>query len=248
MINESPSLKAEQGVLRWGGLAGIVGGILLIAAFLPVGLFAGGFAATPAESIMRFPDVRAAQTVEEVLYLGALALWAVHFLALYRALRATSPAPALFGSGLGIMGLILLAAGALPQVATAPISDLYHASGATPADQATLVLLWHATWGMLDALLVAGLLLLPIALLTLGVAMLRTPAFGKAHGWVSVTLGMAGAAAAGALLVEVSEIAAVVIFALIIFHVAVGWKLLRLSGGPATRSLVSPMPARGAVR
>jgi len=184
---------------------------------------------------MRFPDVRAAQTVEEVLYLGALALWAVHFLALYRALRATSLAPALFGSGLGILGLILLAAGALPQIATAPISDAYHAPGATPADQATLLLLWQATWGMLDALLVAGLLLLPVALFTLGVAMLRTPAFGKAYGWVSVTLGVAGAAAAGALLVDVSEIAAVVIFALIGFHVAVGWKVLRLSNRRAPR-------------
>jgi hypothetical protein len=247
MINGSQSQQPDQGVFRWGGLAGIVGSVLLFAAFLPVALFAGGFAATPAEAITRFPDVRTAQTVEEILYLGALALWAVHFLALYRALRATSPAPALFGSGLGIMGLILLAAGALPQVATAPIADLYHAPGATPADQATLLLLWQATWGMLDALLVAGLLLLPIALLTLGVAMLRTPAFGKGFGWVSVTLGVAGAAAAGALLVDVSEIAAVVIFALIIFHVAVGWKVLRLSGRPA-RSLVSPMPARGAVR
>ena len=51
----------------------------------------------------------------------------------------------------------------------------------------------------------------------------------------------------GGLRADVSEIAAVVIFALIIFHVAVGWKVLRLSGRPA-RSLVSPMPARGAVR
>lgn len=235
MINESQSQRSDQSVFRWGGLAGIVGGVLLVAAFLPVGLFAGGLAANPADSVARFPDIRAAQTVEEVLYLGALALWAVHFLALYRALRATSLAPALFGSGLGIMGLILLAAGALPQVATAPIADLYHAPGATPEDQATLVLLWQATQGMLDALLVAGLLLVPIGLVTLGVAMLRTPAFGKAYGWVSVTLGMAGAAAAGALLVDVSEIAAVVIFALIIFHVAVGWKVLRLANRRALR-------------
>ncbi len=132
------------------------------------------------------------------------------------------------------MGLILLAAGALPQVATAPIADLYYAPGASPDEQASLVLLWQAAWGMLDALLVAGLLLLPIALLTLGVAMLRTPAFGKVYGWASVALGIAGATAALALLVDVSEIAAVVIFALIGFHVAVGWRVLRVS----KRSLV----------
>jgi hypothetical protein len=128
------------------------------------------------------------------------------------------------------MGLIVLAAGALPQVARAPISDLYHAPGATPEDQATLVLMWQATQGMLDALLVAGLLLLPIGLLALGVAMLRAPAFGKGYGWVSVTLGVAGVAAACALVVDVSEIAVVVILALTIFHLALGWKVLRLSG------------------
>ncbi len=229
MINELQSQQAHQGVFRWGGLAGILGSILMIAAFLPVGLFAGGFAATPAEAIMRFPDVWAAQAVEEVLYLAAIALMAVHFLALYRALRATSLAPALFGSGLGIMGLILLAAGALPTVATMPIADLYHAPGATPDDQATLILLWQASWGMLEALLVVGLLLLPVALLTLGVAMLRTPAFGKGYGWVSVALGIAGTAAALSLMVDVSTIAAVVILALLGFHVVVGWKVLRLS-------------------
>ena len=49
-------------------------------------------------------------------------------------LRATSPASALIGSALSLMGLVVLAAGALPQVATAPISDLYHAPGATPDD------------------------------------------------------------------------------------------------------------------
>jgi len=196
---------------------------------------------------MRFPDVRVAHMVEEVLYLGVLALWAIHFVALYRALRGTSLAPALFGSALGIMGLILLAAGAVPQVAKAPISDLFHAPGATPGDQATLVLLWQATEGMLDALLVAGPLLLPLGLIALGVAMLRSPAFGKTYGWLSVMLGVAGIAAACALLVDVSDIAVVVILALIVFHLALGWKVLRLSGGPA-RSFVSPMPARGAVR
>jgi hypothetical protein len=231
MIDESQARSAHDGVFRLGGLAGIFGALLMFAAFLPVGLFAGGFAADPAEALMRFPDVRAAQAVEEVLYLGVIALWAVHFLALYRALRATSPAAALFGSGLGIMGLILLAAGALPQVATAPISDLYHAPGATPEDQATLVLLWQTTWGMLDALLVAGLLLLPIALLTLGVAMLRTPAFGTGYGWVSVALGALGAGGASLMIVDPASVLGPMagMFTLIIFHFVVGWKVYRLS-------------------
>jgi hypothetical protein len=65
-----------------------VGGILLVAVFVIVGVFVGAPPAEPAGSVMRFPEVRAAHTVEEVLYLGVLALWAIHFLALYRALSA----------------------------------------------------------------------------------------------------------------------------------------------------------------
>src|SRR3712207_7030169 len=48
-------------------------------------------------------------TVEDGLYLVVLMLWVAHFLALYRALRRTNLAPALFGSVLGIVGLGVLA-------------------------------------------------------------------------------------------------------------------------------------------
>src|ERR671919_1165820 len=223
-------MDEEQSVLRWGGLAGIVGGIVLVAVFVIVGVFVGPDPAEPEGLVKRFPDVRAAHIVEEVLYLGVLALWAIHFLALYRALRGTSLAPALFGSALGIMGLGVLAAGALPQVARTPISDLYHAPGATPEDQATLVLLWQATQGIFDALLVVGLVLLPIGLIALGVAMFGTPAFGKGFGGVSVGLGVIGVAAATVVLIgPFSPIAAVGVFALIIFNLVLGWRVYSLS-------------------
>src|SRR3712207_9142700 len=105
------AIDEEKSVLRWGGLAGMVGGILLVAVFVIVGVFVGPDPAEPEGLVMRFPDVRAAHIVEEGLYLGVLALWAIHFLALYRALRATSLAPALFGSALSIMGLGVLEIG-----------------------------------------------------------------------------------------------------------------------------------------
>jgi hypothetical protein len=241
MMNDLQNTAQEQSVLRWGGLASILGGILLLAVFVIVGVFVGADPAEPEGFVMRFPDVRAAHIVEEVLYLGVLALWAIHFLALYRALRGTSLAPALFGSALGIMGLIVLAAGALPQVARTPISDLYHAPGASPEDQATLALLWQATQGILEMLLVTGLLLLPIALIALGVAMLGTPAFGKAFGWVSVVLGVVGAGGASLMIVDPASVLGPMagMFTLIIFHFVVGWKVYRLSrdsaGSPEDR-------------
>src|SRR5215203_106373 len=187
------AIDEEISVLRWGGLAGILGGIVFIVVFVVVIAFVGPEPAEPEGEVMRFPDKRAARTVEDSLYLVVLILWVAHFLALYRALRERSLAPALFGSVLGIVGLGVLAAGALPHVATAPISDLYHAPGATPQDQATLVLLWQATQGIFDALFGVGLLLVPIGFVALGVAMLGAPAFGRGFGGVSVVVGVVGA-------------------------------------------------------
>ncbi len=227
-MNNVRKMEQETSVLRWGGLAGIVGGILLVAVFVIVGVFVG---MEPVE-VMRFPDVRTARIVENSLYLAVLILWVIHFLALYRALRETSLAPALFGSVLGILGLIALATDALRHIWQTPISDLYHAPGATLEAQATLVLLWQTTQGIFDALLVTGLVILPIGVLALGVAMLKAPAFGKGVGGLSVVLGVTGVVAASALLVAVSPIAVVGVLALIVFHLVLGWKVYRLSRAP----------------
>ncbi len=224
--------EQEKSVLRWGGLAGMLGGILFILTFVVVIVGPVGMEelADLEALVMRFPDVRAARVVENSLYLVALILGVPLFLALYRALRGTNLAAALFGSVLGILGLVVLAAGALPHVATAPISDLYHAPGATRVDQATLVLIWQAIQGIFDALLITGLVIVPIGIVALGVAMLVSPDFGKGFGWVSVVLGVLGIVAAAVLLVDpFSPIAVVGIFALIIFYLVLGWKVYSLS-------------------
>lgn len=220
--------QQTRGLLRSGGLAGVLGGVLFLVVFAVVIRFVGtDLAATDGERwVQRFPDIRVARTVENTLYLVALMLWIAHFLALYRALRATSLA--LFGTVLGIAGLVVLAAGALPHVATAPISDLYHAPGATPEEQATLALMWQATQGIFDALLVVGLVLSPTALICLGVAMFSAPAYGKGVGGLTVALGSVAIAAAAVVLVDpTSPIAAVGVFALIAFHLGVGWRTYR---------------------
>ena len=177
------------------------------------------------------PDIKTVRTIENGLYLVVLILWVAHYLALYRAVR-TSLAPALFGNVLGIVGLTLLAAGALPHVAIVPMSDLYHAPGATIGDQATLLLIWQGSQGIFDALLFVWLALLPIGLIALGVAMIGTPAFGKRFGGLTVGLGVIGVVAAAVVLIDPrSPIAALGFFALIAFHLVLGWKIYALSRG-----------------
>jgi len=141
-----------------------------------------GMDITPAESLTRFADIRAARAVENTLYLAILLLWVLHSLALHQALRRTSPTPALFGTALSILGLVLLAAGAVPHVATASLFDLYQAADATPQDQATLVLVWHGIEAVFYALLYTGLVIVPLALMALGVAMLGAPHYGRRIG------------------------------------------------------------------
>lgn len=235
LTTKPQTTQQADSTLRWGGLAGIGGSLLMLVTFGVVAAFVG-MDITPEQSLTRFPDIRAARTVENSLYLGVLLLWVLHFLALYRGLRRTSPTPALFGTALSILGLVVLVAGALPHLATASISDLYHAAGATPQDQATLVLVWHGIYAMfVDALLFTGLAIVPLGLIPLGAAMLRDPGYGKAAGRTTIALGAAGLAAATVVLVGGPDIgAAVGVFALIGFHLAVGWRTHRLAG--TTRS------------
>jgi hypothetical protein len=235
MMDSSQEMEQEKSVLRWGGLGGMLGGILFILSWVvvlagPVGM------EDPADLagwVTRFPDIKAARIVENGIYLLALILEVPLFLALYRALRKTSLAPALFGSVLGIVGLVVMVVSTTPHVAHAPLSDLYHAPGATPADQATLALLWQATWGIFDAMLYVGFFVVPIGLIALGVAMLGAPAFGKGFGGVSVVLGVVGLVAAVLQMVDpASMIGAGSFFAILIFYFVLGWKVYSLSRAP----------------
>jgi hypothetical protein len=181
---------------------------------------------------MRFPNDRATTFLGESLYLVALILSVTLFLALYRALRGTSLAPALFGTGLAFLGFAVLAAGALPNVAFAPIADLYHGPGATPGEQTALIPLWQATQGIFYETDTVGFLLLMIALIVLGVGMFRAPAFGKGFGGASVVIGVVGIVAIYVVGVSSLSFAAVAILTNVIFPLLFGWKVYRLSRTP----------------
>jgi len=183
--------------------------------------------------VTRFPDIKAARVVENLVYLAALLLEVLLFLALYRALRRTSLAPALFGSVLGILGLVSMVVSTTPHVAHTPLSDLYHAPGATPADQATIALVWQATWGIFDAMLYVGFFVVPIGVLLLGVGMLGSPAFGSVFGWLSVVLGGIGLVAAVLQMADpASMVGALSYFACLIFYLVLGGKVYSLSRAP----------------
>lgn len=220
----------DRSIFRWGGLAGIGGSILLVVVFAIVAIFAGAEPAGPAGPIGRFPQIRAERTVENGLYLAVLVLWMPLALALLHRLRRVHPASALFGSAFNLVGLTVLAAGAIPHVVTSQLSDRYHADGATPDERATLVLLWQANQGLFDALLLVGLLVLAVGVILLGIAMRSDPAFGKTVASTSVAFGVVALTGATVMLIEPqSSAAALAVFAFLGFHFVAGWKTHRLS-------------------
>jgi hypothetical protein len=229
-MRDHQAVEQETSVLRWGGRFGIAGGLLLIVVFGIVFIFAAPDITEP-EELARFPDIRVARTIENGLWLLVLALWITHFVALYRGLRGASLAPALFGSVLGVLGLTLLAVNALPHIAILHLSDLYHAPEATPELQEVLVPMWQAAVGASGASAASGLILATMGLVGLGVAMLEAPAFGRGLGFMTIAIGVVGVVAATfSIIAPPTPVFAIGVIGLIVFHVAVGSRLVRMSG------------------
>lgn len=123
-----------------------------------------------------------------------------------------------------------MAAGATPHVAHTSLYNLYQAPGAAPVDQATIVLMWQAIWGIFDAMLYVGFFVVTIGLGILGVAMFGAPAFGKVFGGVTLLLGVVGFAAAVLQMADPpSGIGAGSYFACLILYFLLGWKVYSLS-------------------
>jgi hypothetical protein len=210
----------------------MLGGIVFILMMVTVLVLVPDPAAEPEGLLMRFPDDRAIISLGESLYLVTLILSVTLYLALYRALRGTSLAPALFGTGLIFLGFAALAVGALPNVAFAEIADLYHAPGATAGEQSSLIPSWQAIQGIFYETDTVGFLLETIGLIVLGVAMLGTPVWGRGFGWVSVVVGVVGVVGIYVVGVGTLSFVPVVVFTSVILPLLLGWKVYSLSRVP----------------
>jgi hypothetical protein len=97
---------------------------------------------------------------------------------------------------------------------------------------------------MFAALLVTGLVILPMGLVALGKAMAGAPGFGGREGGTTVVLGVLGLAAATALLVDVTPIGVVGVLVLVAFNLILGWRTHRTLG---SKTHVSERASRSAM-
>ncbi len=222
-------MDQERSFLRWAGLAGVLAGIFFILTIVTLVMFGPSTTATPAQLVMNFPNVRTGLAVGNGFYFLVSVFLVALALGLYRALQGSTPGPALFGTVLYVLGLGVTFVEDATQFAFDPISNLYHAPGATATDQATLALLWQATQGMFNEFDVAATILLSTGLIVLGVAMIRAPSFGKIFGGLSAAFGVAQIFGISFFSTNSAAYAPFALLAFLVFPIIFGLKLYRLS-------------------
>ena len=234
------SLSKEQSFLRYGGLAGILAGGFFLITIITLVMFGPSTTANANQLVANFPNVSTGLAVGNSFYFLVSVSLVGLVIGLYRALRRANPFAALFGTFLFALGLGVTFVEDTTQFAFAPISTLYHAPGATLSDQATLALMWQATQGMFNEFDTSATILLSAGLIVLGIAMIRTKAFGKVFGALSIVIGTAQAAAISLVSTNSAGYAPIALLAFLVFPVLFGWKLYRMS---KITSLVSSIPS-----
>lgn len=233
----------ERELIRWGGIAGLAG----VAAFIGTVVVVVGLGlpdASDPETLVDFADIEAGRIAEHLLYLGALILFALHLLVLRRLLEPAHPAAALFGTAVAEIGLVIMAASSILHVSTAPLADLYTASDTPPEDLVAIEYAWHGAQSVFDTMLATGVLLVPIGLVLIGLAMRRAPLFGPRLAALTMVLGVLGVVGATIEIIDTnSDLSAAAILAIVIFHLATGWRTLKLGNeGHIDLTEVEPEP------
>ena len=220
----------EKNVYRWGGLAGILGGVFSILSIVIASVFIPGDPPTYAELVARFPAVQMIRVAENLLYMFGLVCGVLLVASLFWALRKAALAPAFFGSILVIVGLVSMIISATPHVALNRVSEVYQTFGTTPAAQETLGYIWQTVWGITDTPLYVGFLVGMLGYVFLSIAMFSSPDFGKGLRWVSVAIAVVGlAAAVMQMITPGSDIGAASFFAYLILDFVLGIKVNKIS-------------------
>jgi hypothetical protein len=220
----------DRRLIRWGGIAGLAGPLLLIGSVVVVTVL-GLPDASDVETLRDFADIESGRIAEHFLYLGALVMFALHVFVLQRMLTRANQTAALFGTVIAAFGLVIMAASSVLHLSTAPLFDLYNEPGTSPEDLRAIEYAWHGAQSVFDTMLITGVLLVPIGIVLFGVAMRSSSAFGSGVTWLTIGLGAVGIIGAVIAVIDPgSMFAAAGVLAIALFHLSAGWRTFRLGG------------------
>ena len=213
---------------RWGGFAALAGVASMIVTFaVVIGLGLPG--ASDPETLTDFADLEAGRIAEHFFYLGALILFALHMLVMQRLLRRAHPPAALFGMAVSLIGYVIMAASSVLHVSTSPLADLYTEPNRSAADLRAIEYAWHGAQSVFDTMLLTGMLLVPIGIILFGIAMRSAPLFGLRLAWAAIAVGALGLVGAAIEIFDRSlEFSGLSILAMLVFHLATGWRTLQV--------------------
>ncbi|MFQ6013511.1 MAG: DUF4386 family protein [Thermoplasmata archaeon] len=210
----------DKSVLRVGGLAGILAGVILIVGFIT--FFLAFPPPDPEQALATFPEDRTLLTVATDLFLISLLLFLAFLAALYWSLREPSRVFARIGLGTGVlaavMGIVALTGFML---ATNTFSVLY--ADAAASDRPVVVATYAAVFSLLDAGNIAAFLFFGLAFAAFGLAMRGSQDFSDGLAWLSAVLGII------IILFIFFNLFPVAIIAIFVFALLLGWKVYSLS-------------------
>jgi len=219
-------VEGERRVLRIGGLGGILGAVLLLAAALLSLVLLPAFAST-AELLAGYGQHATTAAFVNGLGLAGAFLTITLFLALHRLLKETNPEYALAGLLFYIVGIALIGASA-GAFSILPRSAADYAAG-TAAERTAIVAATDATFGIISQVAFIGSVFIALSVLSLGAVMLGNRNFGRGYGGLSLLFGVLGL-----VVVPLSLVVAVSVvpnLLLIVYLLVFGWRVFALSKG-----------------
>ena len=219
-------MEGEKRVLRLGGIAGLLAGLLVLVGVVILGLIFPGPEPTD-ELLARYAELTSILTLANVLLLIGPIVAIGLVLSLYRTLKETSPEFAwagllLYVLSVGFFGLRWL----MGDLAFGPrIAELY--VGGTDAERSTIVLIFEALVPIGNAVLTAGNLFLALAALSLGAVMVGSRDYGRRSGGVSLLLGLLGLIFVALVIAGLPNLLPILVS--IAFFFVFGWKAYTLS-------------------
>ncbi len=185
--------EMERRILRVGGWAGVLAGIIVVVGLITFLLLPVPFGATfppdLEQDLASFPEIRTNLTVSFALLVVAYLLLIVFLGALYWSLKEPSRAFARIGLGSGVLAVLLSIVGLQGfLLASNVLSALY--GDVAVADRPVVVATYGVMFSLSSAVLSTGFLFIGLAFVAFGLAMRGSPDFGEGLAWLSVVLGI----------------------------------------------------------